>query len=145
LASLLTGTFPSAHGVTWNTVTNAFTGTTLAQILQDHGYRTVARIANPVAEAFSQGFEDFGMPPDIERGGPGMFGGASIVREVERLLDQPSDRPLFLWLHLMDPHGPYFPPPQYQALFVDSAYEWPGEGDLPVSGTDYGVGVLPRY
>jgi arylsulfatase A-like enzyme len=31
-----------------------------------------------------------------------------------------GDRPFFLWLHYMDPHGPYIPPPAYKAFFKDA-------------------------
>jgi arylsulfatase A-like enzyme len=33
------------------------------------------------------------------------------------LHDAPEDRPLFLWVHLMDPHGPYKPPEEYEDRF----------------------------
>jgi arylsulfatase A-like enzyme len=35
------------------------------------------------------------------------------------LKSRDSDKPFFLWLHYMDPHGPYIPPEKYSTLFQD--------------------------
>lgn len=39
-----------------------------------------------------------------------------IVDEASAFLASVGDRPFFLWLHLMDPHAPYYPPEQALAL-----------------------------
>ncbi len=39
-----------------------------------------------------------------------------IVDEASAFLASVADRPFFLWLHLMDPHAPYYPPEKALAL-----------------------------
>jgi arylsulfatase A-like enzyme len=120
----------------------------LAEILRDSGYRTAGTVANPLLESrfgFGQGFEHFSMPPTIELLGPGMLEGSAVVREAERLLDVVGDDPFFLWLHFMDPHGPYFPPERYRALFDAQRYLRTGEGDLAIAKSNYGFRIVPAY
>lgn len=145
LASLLTGTYGSSHGVARNNLTRVFTGTTLAEILRGHGYRTMARNANPVADTFARRFDDSAMPPDLVEVVAGKQRGARVVQAAERLLDSPVGEPFFLWLHVMDPHGPYLPPAGYRSTFDPAAYRLAGDEDLLVSKNNYGRHVLPRY
>ena len=42
--------------------------------------------------------------------------------------DPTGEQPFFLWLHYMDPHGPYDPPPSHATLF---------EGEYPVEEVPY--------
>lgn len=147
-ASLLTGTHRAWHRVLANGWVLADRVQTLAEVLQAHGYRTAARIANATLGAdlgFAQGFDDFAMPAALLQEGPGQFGGAPLVAEVEPLVQKLGAGPFFLWLHFMDPHGPYFPPPEYQARFSPDDYRWPDEHDLPISTSNFGLGVIPAY
>jgi arylsulfatase A-like enzyme len=43
-----------------------------------------------------------------------------IVDEACRWLDTIDDQPFFLWLHLMDPHSPYYPKEEALALMGDA-------------------------
>ena len=45
--------------------------------------------------------------------------GETIDRALAWLADAP--RPVFLWVHLFDPHMPYEPPPPFDAAFGDTA------------------------
>jgi arylsulfatase A-like enzyme len=70
-----------------------------------------------------------------------------IVDHAQNWLATVGDTPFFLWLHLMDPHGPYYPKESAQALL----------GDDPVAPTrarylnsywnrsDIGAGRLARH
>ena len=76
---------------------------TLAEALRAEGYETAAFVANPWIRAdqgFSQGFETF---EEIES----KDGGELLERVVPWLRERTSPRPLFLYLHFMDVHGPY--------------------------------------
>lgn len=44
---------------------------------------------------------------------------AVLVDQACRWLDENSGRPFFLWLHLMDPHAPYFPKAEALSLMGD--------------------------
>ncbi len=147
VASILTGLHRTSHRVMANGWILPSDVETLAEILKGHGYRTVARVANLALESkvgFAQGFDDFAMPA-VERSGPGMFEGGAMTAEAEQLLDTLGDSPFFLWLHFMDPHGPYFPPESHRALFAAADYRWPGETDLTVAGSNYGLFIIPAY
>jgi choline-sulfatase len=41
------------------------------------------------------------------------------------------EQPTFVWIHYMDPHGPYAPPPEIEALFVDDELAQ-AEGRVPL-------------
>ena len=127
---------------------------TLASILRAHGYRTIARVANPVLDAgvgFAEGFADFAMPDDLDRVTPAMFEGSPIVRAARHIFAAPVHSPQdphdprFVWLHLMDPHGPYAPAARCARPFDPATYRWPDEADLPVGTGNSGPRVIPHY
>jgi len=113
LGSLMTGLRPARHG-SRDVGQPVRSGTTLAEILQEAGYATLAVSANPVAgrkQNLHRGFDVF-----VGRGELPRRGRAEIV--TERLLElaarAPEDRPLFAWAHYLDPHFTYDPPPEYE-------------------------------
>lgn len=123
MASLLTGTNPSRHGV--RGIFHALPGEipTLARMLRDGGYRTLAVQSNPWLRArfgFNDGFDRY----DFVR-----FGGADEVNDrAFTLLDEVQrERPLFLYLHYMDVHAPYRPGTRW---FDEPALEVPGRGPV---------------
>jgi len=102
---------------------------TLAEILARNGYGAIGFNTNPYLNSpsgFHQGFTEYvEFEPDPEPTSEieyhalvGKYAPASFV--VETILDrleEPLPRPFFLWLHLMDPHSPYLPPPQLARAF----------------------------
>lgn len=155
-ASLLTGVYHASHKVFENGAQLPEDVTTIAEVLRDAGYATAAVVTNPMvgkaAQGFRQGFDDFRMPPPA---GERVAGTGRVKRRAEQvteaaleLLDANPDRPLFLWLHLMDPHGPYAAPTEYarelESTFAPEHYEG-GNTLLTPSGSNYGLGGVPRY
>lgn len=124
VASLLTGMYPYRHGVPHNFVQLHESLETLAERLAREGYQTAAFVSNYMLLAdlsnFHQGFEHYDdILPDkelhrafYERIAADTVGAAMTWLEQER-----DDRPLLLWVHLMDPHGPYTPPAEYKDHF----------------------------
>jgi arylsulfatase A-like enzyme len=127
IASLMTGLYPSVHGTVTGSVPfpEAMTGhlqttplatdvlpsrlTTLAEALHEAGYRTVGLTANPFLSewfGFNQGFERFTF-----FAGPDFLDGQRLVDAALDAAAGERSRPLFLWVHLMEPHSPYAPPP----------------------------------
>ena len=133
-ATLFTSRHPYVHGVLRNGLTLVEEETTLAEMLQDAGYRTAAFISSfPVSHrfGFAQGFDHFDdrFDPkeetvDHERWGRTKVEGGfdrragGTARALAQWLEQEQDpRPLFLWVHLFDPHSPYDPPARYARRF----------------------------
>jgi arylsulfatase A-like enzyme len=99
-----------------------------------------------VGNGFGQGFDDFASPPGLERAGPGMLEGEPLVADVERVLESLDGRPVFLWLHFMDTHGPYFPPETYRRRFPPDDYRWAADPPaLPIGAGNFGLDLIPRY
>lgn len=95
---------------------------TLAEVLSESGYATMAVIANPYAGCewgVCQGFEvvddDFDWPEDA----------ADTMRRVDDMLDQVGEEPFFLWVHFREPHTPYRPPASTFHEVYDSAVSGP--------------------
>ncbi len=110
-ASLLTGLYPLQHGIRKNGV-GPLRGTipTAAELLAEAGYRTAAftSIRGPfVAAGLDRGFETFDAPPSGEFDAVETTGRAAAWVEARRASGPPVPEPIFLWVHLFDPHSPY--------------------------------------
>jgi arylsulfatase A-like enzyme len=140
IATLLTGLYPQRTGVTQVRQHLALELTTLAEIFARASYTTAAVVANfnvGTVFGFDQGYTRFVESWQArwsERQGGVSFGrqhaidikdytNATIVTDqaLELLGDSGVDSPFFLWLHYIDPHGPYLPPERYRELF-DAAH-----------------------
>jgi len=123
IASLFTGRYAFQHGVYQGssrenpeTITSDLLGaeeTTLAELLQPRGYLTVAWIQNSHLRrfmGFAQGFDAY----------YDQFGGIRrIHRRVLPWLGGPGRHyGFFAYLHYIDLHDPYEPPPPYDRLFA---------------------------
>lgn len=108
-ATLFTGRHPREHGVRSNANAIPPSLSTLAERLQDSGYRTAAFVNNPVLreeKGYTRGFDTYSLLD--EKSGPAAVSHAFLLwgRELEGW-----QQPTFVWLHYIDPHGPYDPPP----------------------------------
>lgn len=135
-------TFPSVNSILTSRYPTAFLGQpnhamgiperipSLAEILNARGYRTVAVSASAVVRntpsqhnpgaGFGRGFEVF-LEDCVWKAA------ACVNRQVlgPQVLGQPrkdggggDERPLFLYIHYLDPHGPYDPPRGYDRRFA---------------------------
>jgi arylsulfatase A-like enzyme/tetratricopeptide (TPR) repeat protein len=152
--SMMTGLFPSRHGVHDNgAYVAAESLTTLAEKLQAHGYRTSAFIgAFPLESRFNldQGFDYYGDYFD----GPAHMGGPTAGTIASMSSERPADavtaeflawfprfgaEPFFSWIHYFDPHQPYEPPASY-------ALRYPGhEYDAEIAFVDSCLGAVIAY
>lgn len=115
VASIFTGLWPRDHAANTRADKLGDAATTLAERLHESGYATAAFVTNPnVTESFGfdQGFEEFRYL--------GAISDAEMVRqEVMAWLDARRDaRPLFLYVHTLDPHSPYLPPEEQRRRFA---------------------------
>jgi arylsulfatase A-like enzyme len=130
VASLMTGLYASRHGAILypsgtdheklpGTMALSQSQVTLSEKLKTAGFRTAAFITNPhiiPSLNFDQGFDTFVQPAGI---GEELF--QKSGEWIETLA--PGER-FYLYLHLFDPHIPYFPPKEYRKRF---AKDGPGE------------------
>jgi arylsulfatase A-like enzyme len=147
LASMLTSIYPSDE----TTIHTSYHGlpesfTLCSEILMNEGFQTLAIVSNyNVGKSFNydQGFAVFvesWMDEYLRKTGektfrnkPGYvkdFTNATIVTDqaIDLLKKHSSKGKFFLWIHYMDPHGPYVPPKKYEEYFSD----WTPGGALPV-------------
>jgi arylsulfatase A-like enzyme len=147
-ATIFSGLHPEQHGVTANRYRIPPGVPLLAERLRAHGYATAAFVTNPelaAARGYARGFEVYQLPDDD--------GGAEPVRSVERWATAADwSRPTFVWIHFIDPHGPYTPPPAYAALFADDDIARADPRRLPLDYEPlpdfpdaYVLGAVPHY
>jgi arylsulfatase A-like enzyme len=136
VASLMTSLLPGRHRAVQLRDSLDPGLVTLAEMLQARGYATGAAVANSVIYSagtnFDQGFEFFAglhgagnRPSKVVEAGP-------VVDTALQWLDERRGFPNFLYVHTMDPHVPYSPPPPF-----DRKYEPHPTADHP--------GQDPRY
>lgn len=147
--SLLTGTFPTFHGVRDNGgFYAADTLTTLAEVLQPAGLRTGAFVGAFVLDrrwGLNQGFDHYADDFDLSKFDmtvgldAAQRPGREVVDRALAWLDEDRVRPFFAWVHLYDPHAPYTPPEPFRSRFPATLQ---GAYDGEVASTDTEIGRL---
>lgn len=124
MASALTGLYAHHHGVRQNCTLLDESLVSLPEYLVSRGYECAAFVSNYVLtqelSGLNQGFDHFDdLLPDKEpnREFYERKAGATVDRVLAWLAARDSDKPLFLWVHLIDPHGPYTPPEGFAERF----------------------------
>ena len=121
---MLTGRTPSRNGFSKTHPQLLDFNPTLAQTLKDAGYETAAAVDNPNVAAnlgYARGFDEY-----VET-----WEDPSLATEMDRTraitafgleqLGRERERPLFLWLHYVNPHTPYQPPAPFDTAFLEEA------------------------
>jgi arylsulfatase A-like enzyme len=140
-AALFTGLYDPAHGTTDVYYRLAPGYHTLAEHLRAAGWTTVGLYAGPLLHpsfALDQGFEHWIScmsepasaisdvdPATIFAANEASHADVTGPRTLEAaraILEDASEEPLFLFVHLWDPHYDYIPPAPYDSLF-DPEYE----------------------
>lgn len=114
LASLLTGCYPHTTKVRrlWSRMTPEMVS--LAQMAKQRGYVTIAVVSNRVLirkRGLARGFDVYDFAPDT-RDATGTTSAA-----IHHLAKRKPDDAVFVWVHYIDPHVPYFPPPELAERF----------------------------
>jgi arylsulfatase len=121
LASLLTGGYPRSTGVR-NLTDHLARGTpSFPELAQRRGYATLAVVSNHLLtkeRGLDRGFHVYDTADDTRDA-------TQTTEAALRHMDgyRPED-PLLLWVHYIDPHVPYYPPPEL-ALGFDPEYRGP--------------------
>jgi len=120
---MFTGRRPSQNGYSKQHAVLLDFNPTIASVLKDAGYRTAAIVDNANVAAqhgYAKGFDSYretwqekALATEMDRTAAITKGGIDFLRE------QRGERPFFLWLHYVNPHAPYTPPPPYDTAFLD--------------------------
>jgi arylsulfatase A-like enzyme len=121
VASILTSRLPGQHGAVQLRDPLDAKNVTIAQRLDERGWATGAAIANSViygAESeFDRGFDVFaGLHGEEDRRSK-LVGADVVVDAALAFLRSRQGLPTFLYVHTMDPHVPYEPPPPFDRMF----------------------------
>jgi arylsulfatase A-like enzyme len=129
MASMLTSLWPRSHDIREAQDGLADGANTLAEVLRAHGYQTFGVQTNGWLHqsfGFHQGFDRY-LFPSGSAGNvkahekPSLWTHADrVVEEAEHLIEaRDPDRPMFLYVHLMDVHE-FAAPPEFQVFGSDS-------------------------
>lgn len=120
-----TGRVPCRNGYSRTHPILAEFNPTLAETLQRAGYRTTALVDNANVAAqygYARGFaryretwEEKALPTEMDRTRAITSEAVSILASSAR-----AGEPFFLWLHYVNPHTPYQPPPPHDTAFLDA-------------------------
>lgn len=109
-ATILTGVFPFKNGLIDNGVSKlSLKVKTIAEVLREVGYDTVAFVASDVLKSkygLSRGFRIY----DDQFNSSGRRFGYEITERAITYLSEKKDKPFFLFLHYFDTHQPYLTP-----------------------------------
>ncbi len=98
---------------------------TLASTLAAAGYETAAVVDNPNVRrgfGYAKGFARYRETWEETRLATEMARARAITADGVRFLSAARPgRPFFLWLHYVNPHAPYQPPPPFDTAFLDAA------------------------
>jgi arylsulfatase A-like enzyme len=102
---------------------------TLPEVLKKQGYATYAVIANAAVGSdffFNQGFDEYIETWKLPHGADGADPNRAeaVTQLTVGLLDklQKTGKPYFLWVHYLDPHFPYEPPPEARGKFQNDSH-----------------------
>ncbi len=121
VASILTSLLPGQHRAVQLRDALDPSNVTLAQRLDERGWATGAAIANSViygAEStFDRGFDYFaGLHGEDDRRSK-LVDADVVVDAALSFIESRQGLPTFLYVHTMDPHVPYSPPPPFDRMF----------------------------
>ena len=120
---LLTGRRPSQNGYSKAHPVLLDFNPTIASALKEAGYATAAVVDNAnlsAANGYAKGFDTYRETWEETALATEMDRARAITGAASRFLkDSSRQKPFFLWLHYVNPHAPYTPPPPYDRAFLD--------------------------
>lgn len=126
--TMMTGLDPHGHAVVRNGFPLLPDTKTLAQRLGEAGYDTIAVLGAAPLEAamgLNRGFRVYDDDVDDLLGVVYQRRAEAVVDLALSHVDSRQDGPLFLFVHLYDPHAPYEAPAPFTDRFTDPAYDGP--------------------
>ncbi len=120
--SMLTGLYPSDHGIRENARYLGDDKVLLASRLKEKGYATAAFVSGlPLSSQFglARGFDSY--DDDFADTSAERDAGETTDRALDYLTSTDAG-PLFLWVHYFDPHEPYQPPEPFRSEYSGDPY-----------------------
>jgi arylsulfatase len=149
-ASLFTGCYPRTHGVVSN-VEEYPDRPSLMTALRGAGYATAGFVSSVVlnrnfgVQRQLDHFDDAATSAEVNRPAMAERSARDTLRAALQYIEQRDPtRPFYVWIHLIDPHGPYTAPDEPDR-YVGDAYAKPGRRVLPLGGGNAGFGEIPKY
>jgi arylsulfatase A-like enzyme/tetratricopeptide (TPR) repeat protein len=151
-SSILTGMYPTHHGVRVNGSTALSRDqTTLAEALAANGYETAAFVGAFVLDGrwgLDQGFGFYDDRFDLEKHKHLDLGGVQrpadkVVDAALAWLEDHERSPFLAWIHLYDPHTPYEPPEPFRSAYAAGGPA--GLYDGEIAFTDQQVGRVTAW
>jgi len=141
VVSFLSGLLPQHHDVRLFNTRVSSTLTTLPKLLREQGYECAAVVSNQVLSGDWMGldthfdhYDDEVTEKEPNRDQYERSAKPTTDAAIEWLESREyPDKPFFLWVHYMDPHGPYTPPTPKVKEFSHSTPK------------NIDVGLLPKY
>lgn len=129
IVSMLTSRYPSFHHMGFLQGTTRFPSKreiTLQEILHNKGVKTAAFVStimlNKKHTGLNRGFDiydDIVSESELNREDVLFRRAEETMSKALHWLDSHHKESFFLWIHFMDVHGPYNPPPPYNSLFIN--------------------------
>lgn len=149
-ATIFTGCLPRTHGVLSN-VEEYPDRPSLMTALKADGYATAGFVSSVVlnkkfgAQRQFDHFDDSPTTTELNRANMAERPARDTFQAVLAYIEQlDKTRPFFVWVHLIDPHGPYTAPVDPDR-FVHDEHAKLGRRVLPLGSTNIGFGDIPRY
>ena len=125
VASMMTGVHPHSHGAGAHNDTFNAEYPTIADCLNDQGYKTTAFYANKYCMMSKREFAETHRPPGAKYTVPEQHDlSRDRVELAKSWLDQnhlQDQNPFFMFVQLMDPHLPLHPPEEFKHFVLDDA------------------------
>jgi arylsulfatase A-like enzyme len=130
-ASLFTGLYPPSHRTTQQYWRMGDDLTTVAEILSEHGYRTIGLVGNPMLSSefnFHQGFAEYFQ---TWKASPRRGEEHSIPARLETsLATLPPEKSVFVFINFIEPHSPYTSSGPFRNRFVS-------DPSIPITANDW--------
>lgn len=146
LASILTSTYPTRHGIIHQDldIRNDFTCRSITEILKSRNYRTAIFLPDQATIAIPE-WTDKGVDYRfIYPHHQGKSGYSLLTQKAMKWIKKDLKSSFFVWIHYRGVHTPYTPPPPYNRLFVnDEFYDARKKAPLVDNPVVWG-GIFPK-
>ena len=150
-ASIFTSLPPRETGVTANAQAFPANKASLMSALHAQGYTTAGFVSSVVLGRKSKLQDQFDhFDDDLTTVEPNRNtryerpAAQTVAAALDFIAKAPQDKPFFVWIHLIDPHGPYEAPVDPDR-YVGDKYYARTPLDIPLGETDWEGGTVPRY